>query len=520
MNSVWRSLLWKEWREHRWILALIIAGCGATGLLFVALSREWYGFVAGGAIVLGFGVPGTAMFVGAGIAARERSQRTLGFMQALPASMKWAAAAKLLIASATVMVPSLLAYLVIAAPYAFQTLRSAHWPPDLGLNPHGDDLIPLGVSALICGAAAVSLLIWMAAAGVNHVDELRAGAVGLLVIATVWGTALLTASALDEAYRPVPTAIQRGFEIVMAGAPGGFFVAIEKLDDRHWQAHPWQNSWPEIVSFLVSHGMLAAWYVVRLGRGAKPQAVGEGLDASGPALYWLNSPRRTRAGAIVWKQFRESAPLAAMGGFAILVISPIVARGASEEGLGDFIETWQFTAITTWLMAGVFVAVVAGIGVFYDDLRAGLHTFWRSRPIDVDAWFWTKLVTGLAVTVSVLAAGPLLTLAGHWLTGQASFSRLPQEPSLANVIGAGLLLHSATFVLAALAIVLVRQPVMAAMLTFGAWIVIVIAIAAWLEDDAPVQMAPFVWIGVVGLATWSILAWQALRRDWGWGGTS
>jgi ABC-type transport system involved in multi-copper enzyme maturation permease subunit len=520
MNSVWRSLLWKEWREHRWILALIIAGCGATGLLFVSLSQEWYGFVAGGAVVLGFGVPGTAIFVGAGIAARERSQRTLGFMQALPTSMKKAAAAKLLVASATMMIPSFLACLILAVSYAFPTLRSVHWPPDLGLNPHGDDLIPLGVSALICGWAAVSLLIWMAAAGVNHVDELRAAAVGLLVIATVWGTALLTGSALNEAYRPVPTAIQRGFDIVMGGAPGGVFGAIEKLDDRRWQAHPWQYSWPVILSCLVSHGVLAAWYVTRFGRRAKPQAAGGTVATGQHATQWLGAPRRSRATTIVWKQFRESAPLAAMGGFAILVISPIVARGASEEGLDDFIETWQFTAISTWLMAGVFVAVVAGIGVFYDDLRPGLHTFWRSRPIHVGAWFWLKLLTGLATTVGVLAAGPLLTLAGHWLTGQASSSRLPHEPSLANVIGAGLLLHAATFVLAALAIVLVRQPVMAAMLTFGAWIVIAVAIAAWFEDDAPVQMAPFVWIGVVGLATWSILAWQALRRDWGWGGTS
>jgi ABC-type transport system involved in multi-copper enzyme maturation permease subunit len=520
MNPVWRSLLWKEWREHRWILAFLVAGCLLVPLGFLVIYREWGAGVAGVAVMVCAGVPATAMFVGAAIAARERSQRTLGFMQALPASMKKAAAAKLLVACTTVIAPALLASLILAIPYFFRTFRSAYWLSDLDLDRGQDELITLGICALFSGAAAVSLLIWMAAAGVNLVDELRAGAIGLLVIALMWGAIILAIGIAEETFRPpLPPLLKQGFETVMAGAPGGVFGGIGLWDDARWHANPWQRSWPLALACLTSHGVLGTWYIVRFGRRARSQSPTESQLTVKATSQWLSPPRRSRTTAVVWKQFRESAPLAALGGLAIFIIAPIIARTTSIRS-ADFIEEWQLTAISTWLMAGVFVAVVAGIGVFYDDLRPGLHTFWRSRPIHVGAWFWLKLLTGLATTVGVLAAGPLLTLAGHWLTGQASSSRLPHEPSLANVIGAGLLLHAATFVLAALAIVLVRQPVMAAMLTFGAWIVIAVAIAAWFEDDAPVQMAPFVWIGVVGLATWSILAWQALRRDWGWGGTS
>jgi hypothetical protein len=521
MNSVWLSLLWKEWREQRWVLALMIAGCLLVPLGFLAIYRDWQSGVAGGALMLGLGVPATAMFVGAGIAARERSQRTLGFMQALPASIKNAGGAKLLVASATVMAPALLACVVLAVPYFFQTFHSAYWLSDLDLDRRQDELITLGIGALFSGAAAVSLLIWTAAAGVNHVDELRAGAIGLLAIAGVWGAILLTVVVINETYQPpAPTALQRLLEIVMAAAPAGIFEGLELLNDRRWIAHPWQYWLPFVLGFLTSHGVLAAWYICRFGRRTRPQTPTESQLPAKAALQWLSPPRRTRVGAIVWKQFRESAPLAALGGLAILIIAPIVARAGSGEGLGDFIEEWQFTAISTWLMAGVFVSVVGGIGLFYDDLRPGLHTFWRSRPINVDAWFWTKLTTGLAVTVGVLAAGPLLTLAAPWLTGQASLSRLPQQPPLAHIIGAGLLLHSATFVLAALAIVLVRQPVMAAMLTFGVWVVIAIAIVTRFEDVPQTPVTALAIVGIAGVGGFAILAWQALRRDWGWGGAN
>jgi hypothetical protein len=514
MNSVWRSLLWKEWREHRWIPSLIIAGCVAIGLLNAAIYQDWEMFIIGPIIVLALGVPATAMFVGAGIAARERSQRTLGFMQALPASMKKAAGAKIVVASATVMAPSLLACLVLAALYVLNAFDSSN-------DPFQYDLLTMGFAALVSGAAAVSLLTWTAAAGVNQVDELRAGAIGLLVIACVWAVFVLLGNLFSTtANGDWPTWLS----VAGGGAPGGIFALMPlggNLSGPGWVSRRVLDCLPLLAICVPIHAALAAWYVARLGRGAKPQAVREALVAVQPARQWLNPPRRSCAGAIVWKQFRESAPLAAMGGLAILIISPIVARAGSGDALlPDFIETWQLTAISTWLMAGVFVSVVGGIGLFYDDLRPGLHTFWRSRPINVDAWFWTKLATGLAVTVGVLAAGPLLTLAAHWLTGQTHFARLPQEPPLVGVIGAGLLLHAATFILAALAIVLVRQPVLAAMLTIGAWIVIAVSTVMWFDDAPQRPVTDLAFLGISAVGGVAIIAWQALRRDWGWGGAS
>jgi hypothetical protein len=250
----------------------------------------------------------------------------------------------------------------------------------------------------------------------------------------------------------------------------------------------------------------------------KPRGASETAPVANSELQWLGAPRRSRATAIAWKQLRESAPLALVGGLAVFIASPAIAGMTSSIARADYFEMWQMTAITTWLIAGVFVAVVAGIGSFYEDLRPGLHTFWRSRPIDVDAWFWIKLFTSLTITVGAFATGPLMTLAALSLTGHAAIVDIPDEPHMAEIYGGGLLLHSATFVLAALAIVLVRQPVMAAMLTFGVWIAIAISIGTWLDDAPQLPLQALVALGIAGLGGFAILAWQALRRDWGWKG--
>lgn len=520
MDSVWRSLLCKEWREQRCILALMIAGCILIGLLFVAIEWDWRASIAGPGIVLGFGVPATAIFVGAGIAARERSRGTLGFLQALPTTTKKAAGAKLLAASATVMAPAVLACLVLAVTYLFRVGYSTFWLPDPELDRFPVELLKMGFAALVSGAAAVSLLVWTAAPGVNHVDELRAGAIGLLTIAVVWGAILATFTMIADNHNgSLPAAAQRGFELVSTAAPAGIFAGVEMLDDRRWIAHPWQRSWPLALAFLASHGALAAWYVLRFGRRAKPQAAGESVFDASSTAQWLGAPRRSRTTAIVWKQFRESAPLAAMGGLAVFILSPAVAGMTWSIAKTDYFETWHMTALTTWLMAGVFVAVVAGIGLFYEDLRPGLHTFWRSRPINVDAWYWIKLVTGVTITVGVFAAGPLLSFAALSLTGHAAIVDLPSEPYMARIFGGGLLLHSTTLVLAAFAIIVVRQLVMAAMLTFVAGIAIAVPVVAWMQDSPP-HLGALVALGVCLLVGISLVACVALRRDWGWGGAN
>jgi ABC-type transport system involved in multi-copper enzyme maturation permease subunit len=519
MKSIWRSLLWKEWREQRWKLVAIISGCIVLGLGWAAATREWEVFIGGPAIMLMLGVPAVAVFVGAEIAAGERSQRTLGFMQALPSSMKKAAAAKLLVASATVMAPSVLACLVLTVPYSIAALRSAYWVSNVTPERLANQSLPLGFAALILGLAAVSLLIWTAAAGVNHVDELRAGAIGFLTIAIVWAafsTVAYQVRARDTSDWPPWLRIAAG------GAPAG----IAQIDSLGVNTGPgtmergWEALRPRLAVLVPIHAVLAAWFIVRLGRQstARSAAAIEPVAKFRPQSSWLAAPRRTPAGAIIWKQVRESAPLAALGGLAIVILSPIVAR-LTTVGDDPITEAWQYSAVTVWLLSGIFISAVAGIGLFYDDLRPGLHTFWRSRPIDVDAWFWLKLLTGLAMTQGVLAAGPLLTLALLHYFGQP-FSTLPDAPPLALLLGAGLLVHAFMLVLGALAIVLVRQPVMAAMLTFGAWILAAVTISGWLDGPSlshwpkgPIAVA----LGLAGLGGISIVAWQALRRDWGWG---
>jgi ABC-type transport system involved in multi-copper enzyme maturation permease subunit len=518
MNSEWRSLLWKEWREQRWILALMLAACVVAALVMVACFQDWAAGVAGAGGMIGLGVPAVAIFVGAGVAAGERSRRTLSFLQGLPVSTRRAALAKLIVAVAVVMGPALITCAAVMGHYLIRAALSAYWVFDQTLEPIADWTFPLAFAALVSGLAATSLMLWTAAAGVNHVDELRAGAIGLLVIASVWG---VIAYVSYQYSIETSTAWPRWLVTASGGAPAG--ISDTNFFDVNpgpgWLSRMWRDSWPRFVVYLVAHSVLATAYVARFGRRAAPLRVYQSPPRTAPAQpSCLAAPRRTRVGAIAWKQFRESAPLAALGGLVIAIVAPIVSSAIEDMAATEFYETWQMTAVSAWLMAGIFTCVVAGIGLFYDDLRPELYTFWRSRPINIDSWFWTKLLMGLPITVGVLAAAPLVTVGIiSWVA-----TGLPKplgEPSFQVIVLAGLLLHAVMFALAALAMVLVRQPVLAALATFFSSILAAMLLAWWYDDELALGLG--VWaLGAGAVIGLSLMAWQAVRRDWGWGGAS
>src|SRR6478752_1665303 len=86
MRTIWHSLAWKEWNEHKWKLVSIIAVMlSVSGIVLLiaghherdALDNSFYF-----AVFLG-GIP-MAIFIGLSAAAGERSRGTLSFLQALP----------------------------------------------------------------------------------------------------------------------------------------------------------------------------------------------------------------------------------------------------------------------------------------------------------------------------------------------------------------------------------------------------------------------------------------------------
>ena len=70
------------------------------------------------------------------------------------------------------------------------------------------------------------------------------------------------------------------------------------------------------------------------------------------------------------------------------------------EALAKFIGGFSVTL-------GFAVTLIVGVGVCFYDVGPQINTFWRSRPIDPDTWYWSKFATGLLILVTVLSL-PLL----------------------------------------------------------------------------------------------------------------
>ena len=182
----------------------------------------------------------------------------------------------------------------------------------------------------------------------------------------------------------------------------------------------------------------------------------------------------------------------------------------------------QFVEMTT--IVGVFIGfaitLIVGVGVCYYDVSPQQNTFWRSRPINPDTWFWSKFVTGLVILVIALYI-PLLVVI---------FAFHP-DPSRFLTANSGTTVFAAQIAVFAAAVAttcLVRHAVYAAILsiplTYFGVIVVWIALKAagvvgWITD-APNRMVDMSDSQVASgfLLTFfvcTVLGWLAMRYDWG-----
>lgn len=511
MNGVWRSLLWKEWREQRSSIAILTAFFVLIPTLFsLRTPTNYFGVYS----MTLFVIPIMCLFVAMGIAAREQASGTIGFLQALPISPRNPAAAKLLWGIVAVTAPLLIslgvAWLVRAALGS-----AAQEAIDWDASNYGiAGQVWFQVRAIVPLVAAVSLLLWFSAAGVNGSDEVRAGAIGLLVVVLFWGMFGLVAFALDslKVY-----SVERVVDVGMAMAPGGivtFDLGMPSVERRAEQTSSW--NWFLMGAMIVSHAALAAIYVGRFGRLAvgRRQAVEHVTVRELPT--WLAPPRRSPFAAIGWKQFRESAPLAVMGAACIALITLIVYLSTKREGISA--NQLPFMAATVWMIVGVMVAVVAGIGVFLDDLSPGLNGFWRSRPIKIGQWFFVKYVVGLLVTIVTIAL-PLMAAALYvWLApDDLSVSNLRDDGDVRHFALLGGIGQVVVYNYAIAAIVLLRRPIHAA---FSA---IAVALLTWVSSAmiaeiffrSSQEIVILTLVGCLMVATF-VAAWLAIKNDWGW----
>ena len=270
--------------------------------------------------------------------------------------------------------------------------------------------------------------------------------------------------------------------------------------------------WLPFIVALVVHVALAAWFILRFGKLAA--ASSSQRAARGAALSADLAPWRSPFAAIFWKQLRESGPIVLVGLVgvaAVLVLMTVIGE------LSDFRSTGAALFIISCYF-GAAVTMVVAIGAFLHDMSPALQTFWRSRPVNPDLWFWTKGFAALAV----LWLGFVIPFAFAIGLGRDVRPEFKEVALWILLTGPWIF---ATFVLITC---LVRQAIYAAVLGIGAMYVGFITIAAivraWMLRGTIWDWEKFWSLGLlepaVAIVTltilYTILAWLAVRYDWGW----
>jgi ABC-type transport system involved in multi-copper enzyme maturation permease subunit len=523
MRSVWQSLAWKEWHEHKWKLAALTGVlCGVTGVALLALLREDFNSLDGFIPALIMGMIPLTLFIGMGEAAGENTNRTMPFLQSLPVPMWKAAVWKLVFGTITCLTPILLTLLLIAVWYGFADLLVKH--PQTVLRVSEVRLFksmamerPLGawiLSALVMsGSISVSLFIWTAALGVNRKNEVAAGGVALLGIVGWWFVIFVLASLAEDWSRFGHFQKELLDTLILAASPGGLSLVLSEGGPRTQVVIEMA-----VLAAISTHLLLARWYVLRFGR-AKNIGAFSPLPASRPSARadWLGLPRRSPFTAILWKQFHESGPIAVAGLAAIIFIFAVLSLTNS----GYYLSPANSPHITELLVGltvdiGFLTTLIVGIGAFDRDLSPQLNTFWRSRPIDPNLLFWCKYLTGLTVLAGALLIplGIISLVNWRW----APYGSWPHYLE-GVVMGVGIFL--AVYALSVAAICTVRVTLYAAILSMGvlaggvslAWFFLDSNNTEWTATDWAYATSVLTLTTAV-LAT--LVGWWAVRRNVGW----
>ena len=385
-QTIWRSLLWREWHEHKWklaSLAAIMLSMEAVAIWgdpqFVTLDAPVSAF---------FGVAPLAIFVAMGSAAGERTAGTLAFARSLPANRSLLAASKLTAGVATLLASIALASLLpLVWLVIFQWKGSAiHESPFKGFGPFES----LVLSGLLAAGVAASCFAWAVALGVNKASEIRAGlsGAGLLLVAVLF-------RALDAKFRlmPEPTFASRLLRSLNEIGPLGLTLLLEPL------ASPLRV----VALQLAAWASLTAWTLRRYGRteDLAPSSSGAGRafwgGLSSSNRTFIRPACQTMLGALVWKQAREAAPFCLSAAVSIACLSAWV--GMMDLPKASLEELLTVITIGAAMLTGLLI----GIGTFIGELQERVLEFWRSRPIRPALWFWAKYFTGLAASALFLA---------------------------------------------------------------------------------------------------------------------
>jgi ABC-type transport system involved in multi-copper enzyme maturation permease subunit len=491
MNGVWRSLLWKEWREQRWRTALLVS------LLLLLLPVPWLTgpdyFNASLLVPLViFGVPTVCIFIGAGLGAGEQSQRTIGFLQALPIGMERAAIAKLIVGGVTVFLPWVATSAIVFVWIQWDVVNEV--PPLYMLF------------GLLMGVVSVSLVVWAAAASANLADEVRGGAVAFLTLFAPWALIGIVGHRLPEAV----------LSFLMSAAPGGIFaVAIEASGPQVAGLSASRLIYLLLLcaTALMVNCAVTYSFVRRFGKATKAPARLSAVEGKPEKTAPLGPPRLSPGRSVLWRQFRETAPLALLGAATILcitlLVSVVVYRESEETLFGEFAAR---LAVSVWAFAGIMISIVAGLGVFLDDLRPELNNFWRSRPINPTQSFFIRYFASLGMTLLALAFPTGVVLLAVALNEDAFRLFVRNGDVTLEFFVSVVLAQAAMFSVSMAAMIFIQRPVIAAIVAS-----LVGAVGAAVATNVEAASALAIWLVVAGFVAAAVVAaWRAIENDWRW----
>jgi hypothetical protein len=332
MQSIWLSLLWKEWREYRWKLASLSAVIIVPPFLFgVWLETNnpeaFVPLLIGTLMCYGFSA---AMFLGMGVAARENGVGTIGFLRSLPIPTWKAAAAKLLVASIVAATPIVLLIAVFYGCYHTGYFK----PEDIKLLVAGSIVDPEAPWAttywflqmlLAAVIGTLSLLWWVAALGVNRSDEIRACAIGFLGIVVIWLSGSYLLHLADKYQLRI---LEDGLVLFIAAIPAG----VSRLIAPTAGGPLTEKAAAMFVAFysigLIGHVGVVGLFLYRFGRVSPKTGRGDEVLSKTAVSPSLKAPFKSQLTAIAWKQMRETGPLALMALPGILAIK--AAKSASS----------------------------------------------------------------------------------------------------------------------------------------------------------------------------------------------
>ncbi|PQO26646.1 hypothetical protein [Blastopirellula marina] len=480
-----RSLIGKEWRENQFVL-LLCGGWMLLGTVYCIGYEVTYQFRAAigsfSGIAMLYAVC-AALYLATRTSQGEQADGTLGFTASLPVSLRKVAAARIIVAAATLALPILIAAALLKLAFVSGLIEQAAprpFPyqvrlPDRETASLLTSLEQLWSVAVIASLGGTQLLLWLCLFGCWLRSQTQVGFLGaVLGLASMifqgifWSSAARPAmwQLVYGAFLPQSLAIQWGY-----GAEQGGYTDHELAQYR----------WISLAFAIVVQLLIGLFFTTQYGRLRGPAAEKKGSRWRWrlPAM-WSYIPVRpwSPMSALVWVEMRQAFPLVLYGFVLALLVTAVtlVMEGHETYSLE---ESFRSQLPHTVFFVGMLWSTVVAAGLFSADLGDRLGSFWRSRPISPAAWFWTKYLVGLLMVLIVLDG---VSIVVAWNSPRNG----PTEGMSWAFVACFPILHAWIYTLAVLGTCWLRKPVLGGFLAIVAYALFMTVVTSfpatnWLE---------------------------------------